>query len=485
MASQNIPSPFRKSEASQRQQKLDDEELKEEDLEYLHHLENSLLNTKDKPSDRKKKESKKHKKSKLSSDGSLGSPKLEIDDVSPVSDTSFKSSSSKKKGSQVEFLENVPPQEDSQSNKVPDPSSIKVKKEKKKKHEVNFESLGSSLQCKDVENVNLLGDSSIKSSSSKKKGKRSAPESLENFPLQENSQADKIPDLSSVKVRKEKKKTREVHFESLLPNNCSPSDQEPTPEGWSSRNKLKRHRQVESLRCSLSSPQNLPKAFLEDKTGVFGKVEDTNTVCDHSQDLFITQMKFLPNGLSSCSEESPPLGQKRQDGGVMKHRRSQNSSCEIQPLSHSLPKSEDNSCEMQDSGGNSKDKSTQTDNLFTYLSLMTYLKKVKVLEACSKKPLDLRLQSRTRAIGSRRGLVNDNEVIIIGSSPDLKASRKAIKGQIILSPPQPFDNSKFVQTILNSSYYFKGKGENDQLTPITPLLKMKKKHKKKGKKSKS
>lgn len=460
--------------------------MKEEDLEYLHHLENSLLNTKDKPSDRKKKESKKHKKSKLSSDESLESPKLEIDDVSPVSDTSFKGSSSKKKRSPLEFLENVLlPQENSQSNTIPDPSSIKVKKEKKKKHEVNSGSLGSPILCKDVENVNLLGDSTIKSSSSKKKkkGKRSALEALENFLPQENGQADKIPDMSSVKARKEKKKTREVHFESQLPNNSSPSDQEPTPEGRPSRNKLKCHRQAESLRCSLSSAQNLPKAFLEDKTGVFGKVEDTNTVSDHSQDLFITQMQFLPNGLSSCSEESPPLGQKRQDGRGMKKRGSQNSSCGIQPLSHSLPKSEDDSCEMQDSGGNSKDKSTQTDNLFTYFSLMTYLKKVKVLEACSQKPLDLRLQSRSRAKVSRKSLANDNEVIIIGSSPELKASEKAIRGQIILSPPQPFDNSKFIQTILNSSYYFKGKGENDQCTPITPLLRMKKKPKKKGKKS--
>lgn len=447
--------------------------MKEEDLEYLYFLENCFSNTKDETSKHKKKESRKHKKSKLLSEEPLDSPK--VVNVGPLSDSAFKScSSSKKKRSQPEnFLQ----LEDIQSNKkgkTPDPSSIKVKKMKRENHEVHFESSGSPLLFRDTDNVNLLTDSSVKSSLSKK-NKRAALKVLENILQQENGQSEKMCKImdSSVKVKKEKhKKKREVHFESEPHNSYLPVKQ-PTSEKQSSRKKLKRQQQEELPSSLLSSPDNLPEVFLEDKTGVSGNVEDTDAVSDHSLDLFITQKQFLTSELLSCSGDSPPLGQKRQESQNVKQKRSPNSSCGIQSLSRSLPKIEDDSCEMQDFGANSKNKSTQTDNLFTYLSLMTFLKKVKVVEACSEKPLDLCLPSRTRAVNSCSGHVNDNDVILIGSSPTATAPGKATGRPIILSPPQPFDHSKFVQTILNSSYYFKGKGEMGECNPLPPLLKMK------------
>ncbi|KAM5138314.1 uncharacterized protein ACMZJ9_016909 [Mantella aurantiaca] len=587
------PSPFKMSEASQRhqqQQKLDEDELKEEDLEYLHRLENSFFSAKDKTGKHKRKESKKHKKSALASGEPFVSPKL----ASPSSDSSFKNGSSKKRRSRLENflpsedsqsgkmykiadpsstkvkkghheghydpsespilygdigngnhladsaikrglpknrrsrlenflspedspsgkisdpsaikvkkgdheghyeplksqtlcgdienvnhmsdsaiksglpknrryqLENFLPSEDSQSGKIPDPSSIKVKRSKKGDHEAHYEPSEPPILRGDPENANRMTDSAIKNGSSKNKGKRSA---LENLP--ENEQSGKITDSPSVKVKKEKKKKRDVRFESLLPNYHSPQDNPPPPERRSSRKKLKRQPRAESL--SLFSPLALPKAFLEDKAEAsWSRADNGNDLSDHSQDLFITQKPFLPIGHLSWSGDSPPLGQERQDPGTVEQKKSPNSSCGIEPLSRSFPKSED---ERQDSGGTSK--ATQTDNLFTYLSLMTFLKKVTAPEACTEKPLDLRSPARA---------ARDQEVIVIGSSPDLTASGKGIKRQIVVSPPQPFDQSRFVQSILNSSYYFKGKGENGVCTPITPLLRQKEKPKKQGKK---
>ncbi|XP_072254126.1 uncharacterized protein [Pyxicephalus adspersus] len=289
---------FRKPQASQVQQKnLDEDELMEEDLEYLHYLENSFLNAKDKTREHIKKESKKYKKLKLASVEPLGSPKL----TSPLS-KSIQSSSSKKKRSQLEVLENCPPQEgqSDQMSEIPDLSSIKVKKSKKKKHDVHFASQGSQLLCN--ENVNILNDSFIKSSSSKKKENRSLLKTMENFLPQENGQSDQmsqISGLSSGKVKKSKKKKQQAYSESLLLNNCSSPDKQSSPEIRSFQKKKKCHQGEESLRSSLSSPDNPTKTSLEDKTGVYGKVLDANMVSDHSQDLFITQKKFLPSGVLS------------------------------------------------------------------------------------------------------------------------------------------------------------------------------------------
>ncbi|XP_068116499.1 uncharacterized protein [Hyperolius riggenbachi] len=414
MASQSIlqsgnshhftPVPSHKPEESHQHKKLDEDELPEDNQEVLQHLENSFVKMKDKTEQKKRK---KYKKCNYFAE----EQDLDIlyTDTENFECSIPRSSSNKKKRSPLEFLENLPPQQESQTEKANEiiglPSPVNVKKLKRKKR-VNFE----------------------------------------------------------------------THFS----DNCSQLGKQPSPHGWSSEKKLKDHT-TESLSSSLSSPTSLPKAFLVHKIGVHVKGEDRNSISDHSQELFITQKHFLAPDLPSCgSDDSPPLGQECQYKGIMKRRRSQSSSSKLRSPQSFFQNNVHSRVKQENFGAVLVEKSTQTDNIFSYLSLLTFLKKDKVLETCAEQPLDLSLPHRIRA-SSTLSLISakDEDVIIVGSS-SAKVKRKS---KLISSPPHPLDESKFVQSILNSSYFFKGKGENGDFTPITPIIKMKEQPRKFPKKS--
>lgn len=404
----------------------------------------------------------------------------------------------------------------------------KEKKNKLKKKESKQHEMGDTPQsgnenppqsCEEGQDTTLCSESSVRSSSSRKKNrerKRAATKSNENCPPQEGNDAiDTHQILDSLeppeKVKKNKKRKQQalpgIHSsESPLSGRSAPeiinggqtqkrSNVETTTDQKckaTSRNdggiSQRRRQNPLSLQQSnivlynsspLSSPNPLSKPKRNAKVNG-GKTEDMNGMSDHSQDLFITQKKFVSP--HSSSQDSPLLGQK-QGSGIRDWMRSQNPPLLLSQFSCLTRNSLDRS-----NGSNQqvilREKATQTDDdSLTYLALMSFVKKVKVLEPCSEEAQDLSLPSRTRA---KKGASSpDNDVIIVESQSPPTGTKASIKTKIkfCFSPLQKAEETKFVQTVLNSSYFFKGKGEPGEANPpITPLLKIKEKPKKKKKK---
>ncbi|CAH2325573.1 Hypothetical predicted protein [Pelobates cultripes] len=217
-----------------------------------------------------------------------------------------------------------------------------------------------------------------------------------------------------------------------------------------------------------------------------GKSPKLDSMCgssEHSQDLFITQKTYLPAQVSSSTScESPPPGQKQV-------QRSYNEQAQMFSQISTLTDtgaSEFNvsQCRVESATGNSvmfSHKATQTDGVFSYLALMTFAKKAKVLESCSEKPLDLCLPSRVRAHDVI--IKNEvNDVIIISVKPATLCPVEETTRKFSLSQLRKMEG-RFVQTLLNSSYFFKGKGERNDAVHIAPLLRQKMETKKRVKKS--
>ncbi|XP_056379073.1 uncharacterized protein LOC130275287 [Hyla sarda] len=364
----------------------------------------------------------------------------------------------------------------------------------------------------ETENVTLCGeegqDSNIISDSSIKSRKRTPTESDENRPPRGEKAARntrEVPDPSGSPQKKTKKKKKKkppsvqsvegsdpLHRsapETISRNVKTPNDpkyktKSKSEDGTSQwrRQPLAFHRS--NVLMMTSTPRSSPIAPPKTKRDN-GQIEDMNGISDQSQDLFITQKKFV---LSHCTcEDSPPLGQEQHNGvrdwlGNQQPHHGTHLLSQLSCLRH-------NSVGLSSIESNQqvtlKENSTQTEVSFTYLALMSLMKKAKVLEPCSEEALDLSLPSRIRA--KKAALSPGNDVIIVESqstSADFKDSRKN-NIKFCFSPVQRADETKFVQTVLNTSYFFKGKGDPGEASPpIPPILKMKEKPKKKCRRSK-
>ncbi|KAG8564798.1 hypothetical protein GDO81_016603 [Engystomops pustulosus] len=377
-------------------------------------------------------------------------------------------------------------------------NSLGSKKNKVQKKETKHPKMCDTLQLEDVNRSRCYMEEQDSSKKKKLERNRASKESNENHPPQEVTHPENIPPLGSpVMLKKSKKKKQQLPPDVQLSANSTSKIEplRPTPENigsWKTRKsriletttdqkdektsknddgipqRIKKHplslHQQNKVTFLCSTPLSSPAASLKTKKKTKlngpGKNDEFNGFSDHSQDLFITQRKFVSSHVSSG--DSPPLGQE-------------------QFLSQL-------SCRDRYSSGSNhqvvlKETSTQTDHDLSFLSLMSLVKKVKVLVPCSEKPLDLSLPSRIRA--KRKVRNYSNEVIVIPSqSPPMgqeASSKSSLKFNF--SPIPKFDETKFIQTVLNSSYFFKGKGEPGEATPITPLIKGSERAKKRPKKS--
>ncbi|XP_073434322.1 uncharacterized protein [Dendrobates tinctorius] len=347
------------------------------------------------------------------------------------------------------------------------------------------------------------GSSSKSSSSSREEQARSkAPLDLDrNIPAQEMNDAKNTPQgfehsESSDKVKKHKKKKHKMPQEipSSAPKHISGGKTCRRSSGVEATNNqirnvtfrpddgISQRRRIHSVSLHqshmytstpLSSPTAQPMTKSNTMPNGYQKTEASSGVTDNSQDLFITQKKFASS--SGSNGDSPPLGQK-QGSGIRDSLGSPNPPRLLYQICLT-----GNSVYQSGTGSQEKvvlaEKATQTDDNFSYLALRSLVKKVKVLPTCSEKALNLSLPTRIRAKRHVRSTIVEDVIIIESQSSlvDPNISRRCLF--------QKADEAKFIQTVLNSSYYFKGKGEPGIEKPIMPILKIKKESKKKSQKS--
>ncbi|XP_038662057.1 uncharacterized protein LOC119971013 [Scyliorhinus canicula] len=210
----------------------------------------------------------------------------------------------------------------------------------------------------------------------------------------------------------------------------------------------------------------------------------------NSQDLFITQKKFLPfaqpdNNSGYSVEEI-----------VDEHCDKQLRSPDARHLRFSSPPPTDMSdlfrSGLKSPKSRSSEKGTQTSDFFgspAFATSLRFYQKVKE-ELCSEEPVDLSLPTRVRA-------KNSTHLKNIPDSPHAQKNSITPPRQhtpLHLSTPEGrstcqllplfaysdrkkhsrrYDDGKFVQTILNESYFFKVKGQGKPKDPRMPLLKKK------------
>ncbi|XP_066438604.1 uncharacterized protein [Eleutherodactylus coqui] len=423
-------------------------------------------------------------------------------------------------------------EEDMQFISLPGDSMKSRKKKNRPMKESKRHKMGDTSQCKmenlrqchkERQNTSIFNESSS-SSQKKKLRRRAAKESGENCPPQEIHNANdfhQTPDHLKLPFKvKENKEIKHQATSQVQSSNRSLSNIElhqPAPEnvnGGETQKSFKveattdlkckrtsinddgisqgRRKHPLSLHQSnivmynstpLSSPTTLPKMKSHTKLNCSGKTKAMNDLSNDSQDLFITQKKCILSHGSSI-EDSLPLAQKQGSSSLQDWLRSPDPPQLLSQFSCLARDNLDLSSIRSNQQIVLRETSTQTDDSFTYLTLMSFVKKVKVLEPCSEEALDLSLPSRIRA---KKDVLNaSDDVIIVESQSTAAASVASRKSKIhfCFSPLQKADTTKFVQTVLNSSYFFKGKGENGESTPIRPLLKIKERCKKKSKKFK-
>ncbi|OCT83632.1 uncharacterized protein LOC108713449 [Xenopus laevis] len=236
----------------------------------------------------------------------------------------------------------------------------------------------------------------------------------------------------------------------------------------SSRN----HCPLPALPSPVADPKGDGKSLRSVPNEGSSMLEEIASSSGHSQDLFITQKSFMPVEVlgSSSSGSSPPLGQ---DPGTLRIFSRTDTVQVISQVSTFTVKGADQSS----SASIKSDKSTQTEDVFSYLTLMSLMNRVRVMEKCSEQPLDFALPNRSRSnIASPLVCikVEDDDIIFV----DVKHANK-----LTMSQQRRMEDAKLVQTFLNSSYYFKGKGDHCSKFPLAPLLKMKMETKKRSRKS--
>ncbi|XP_044127102.1 G patch domain-containing protein 8-like [Bufo gargarizans] len=364
-------------------------------------------------------------------------------------------------------------------------------KEKKSKHRRTDD------KClREGEDADIFSDSSRRSRRKKKVKNRAAIACDENcLPQEVNKASDCLhssdPFEAPLKIKRKKQPVPPEIQASANPPTSSERHR-PAPENITGgKRKKKRNKEMtidptceatsknddgnsqQRKKHPLSLHQGNMAMYTSTSPGANPNTKYMNGMSDHSQDLFITQKQFLSS--RGSSEDSPPLGQEQGQEWM----RSQNPLHRFSQLSFITRHSADRSGVGSNQQVVLSEKATQTDDGFTYLALMSFIKKVKVLEPCSAEAIDLSLPSRVRA---KMDVSPSNEVILVKSqSPPLGSRRRNIK--FCFSPLQNIAETKFVQTVLNASYFFKGKGDAGEATPITPLLKMEEKPRKKSRKS--
>ncbi|KAE8606168.1 hypothetical protein XENTR_v10010622 [Xenopus tropicalis] len=414
----------------------------------------------------------------------------------------------------------------------------KSKKIRKNRKPLDFEIEPLLEPCQGRHNNTPLQEHSNQSSSKKKKKdkKKRHQDVEESFPpvkncklVDMNQNGDML--LTPFKVKKSKSRKENTPGKSLNSSVCSPVSRSHSPSANSASGRLKRIRknlykymtidqaqsalmelkgivgatnasEMEDSSQSVSAydsavfcfkqgesgsptkalPSRATRPKADGKSRESGSNEGSSTVEEipsssgHSQDLFITQKSFMPvEALGSSSGSSPPLGQGQDPGSLKSYSRTDRVLLFSQ-VSMFTAKADEPSTS---SASKTTDKSTQTEDVFSYLSLMSLINRVRVLEKCSEQPLDLALSNRIRAGGAASLTcikTEDEDIILV----DVKRA-----GKLSMSQQRRMEDAKLVQTLLNSSYYFKGKGDHCSQLPIAPLLKMKMKmeNKKRSRKS--
>lgn len=203
-----------------------------------------------------------------------------------------------------------------------------------------------------------------------------------------------------------------------------------------------------------------------------------------SQDLFITQKSFFPLHVpSKYSSLCPPNILERSFYGS-------NSSGPLQASEMSAERETFEKCfpmlpcsltpsQRKEQIPSSRDCAVQTDDFFGSSTVTSFFIRKKQFADCHEQPLDLRLPCRIQSSppnterishcsqGSDDGFHTSPRAqsaipVLDGKSENVMHSRKA-------------EDIKYIQTQLNSSYFFKIKGDPDATVSRTPLVKVTKK----------
>ncbi|MEE6498806.1 hypothetical protein FKM82_003238 [Ascaphus truei] len=495
--------------------KLIEDELEGDDLELLCQLENHLhciKNRYDKKGQRKEKSKKNRKKGKTLD--------MEIETLSelckgrentiPLKDSNqsivFKKKTKDRKKKHCDFMQSCPQKKKCKTNdpcKSTDTLPIKRKKGHKKKHSAQYKILHLATD-------NFPGVYHSLTHSQSAQGKKSL-RNLEGLNGCVRSQKEALMkgerkyNVDTTENPEPKKPCKNVTRDTTL--YCSEkqsftsvqpvqSNAEEIGDGSSSIKTNATNNGTQSclpFNKAASSP-------LEHKVSVVSpnenspKQDDACSNSDHSQDLFITQKSFLPVQVSSSnSSGSPPLGQE-QVAGTLESIKNYSRTDVVQLFSQvstfsrqGANQSNISQCHLTSVIKNSvilMETATQTDDLFSYLAIMSFLNKTKVFESCSEQPLDLSLPTRIRA-GCADEKLDSDDLILLEDQPGTTNAPPTSedRGKLSLSQLRRYAEGRYVQALLNSSYFFKGKGEPSDKVHMTPLLKQKPETKKRVRKS--
>ncbi|XP_059578666.1 uncharacterized protein LOC102570442 isoform X2 [Alligator mississippiensis] len=250
------------------------------------------------------------------------------------------------------------------------------------------------------------------------------------------------------------------------------------------------------------SEDELNVGSLKDK-GASLMTSKTEAVCnsvDQSQELFITQKSFLP--VQSPNSNSSFLSVYAQNHAK---ETSVERSCKkgnyIDTLQFSQASSNREICDehsqisqfsLTPSRGGERnsamqERAIQTEDFFSCPAFTSYLLIRERFADCCEKPLDLSLPYRTRSSAGNTGRASCS---LKGAGDGAHVSSKHMLEPVCLIQNHPAtlalddkresdvftqsrksDEVKYVQTLLNSSYFFKVKGDSDIGVSRTPLLK--------------
>nr|XP_033783782.1 uncharacterized protein LOC117351970 [Geotrypetes seraphini]XP_033783783.1 uncharacterized protein LOC117351970 [Geotrypetes seraphini]XP_033783784.1 uncharacterized protein LOC117351970 [Geotrypetes seraphini] len=232
------------------------------------------------------------------------------------------------------------------------------------------------------------------------------------------------------------------------------------------------------------------------------KPEEACSSADLSQDLFITQKSFGPVQISSTDSCSSFQSYSKETNAEQDHHTStdrmewysQAPSKKLKAIERCHTSENKLSFTNRKKRILTTDKSTQTDDFLSCPILASSISHAKRFTSCSVQPLDLSLPCRVRACslspkqascpvseeskGIHRSPKLMQDPILcteeqLPNSKTLSIAHEREREKRSFSQSRKSEEGKFVQMLLNSSYFFKGKGEVGIDAPMVPLLKQK------------
>ncbi|XP_029438920.1 uncharacterized protein LOC115079450 isoform X2 [Rhinatrema bivittatum] len=237
------------------------------------------------------------------------------------------------------------------------------------------------------------------------------------------------------------------------------------------------------------------------------RTQEACSSVDLSQDLFITQKSFEPILVSSSDDDDDSCSSFQKNTKEIRAEDDYNHPRPINGLQwfSQAPSKRLKAVEQFHTAGTklassarkkrilTKEKATQTDGCLSCPVSASSISHAKRFVNCSVQPLDLSLPSRVRSSsastkGASCPLSGESDGIYLSpkfmQNPMLRTEEEQLPTPNILSmirerdrekcpfsQLRKYEEGKYVQMLLNSSYFFKGKGEIDISTPIAPLLK--------------